>query len=122
MEYHIKTRDDIQKLMYDHYRIFNGREVVKELGEPLFVEIGDVWVFDEKERGFICWNPYNKKVKYLYVFYSFRKFGVGSMLISMLPTTEFHTVATEKSVRLFEKAGFEITKSFTKYFKMTRKA
>jgi len=120
MEYHIKDRGDIQKLMYDHYRIFNGREVVKELGEPLFVEIGDVWVFDEKERGFICWNPYSKKVKYLYVFYCFRKVGVGTMLISLLPAGSFETTATTKSVSLFERAGFSITKSFTKYFKMKR--
>lgn len=120
MEYHIKDRQDIQRLMYDHYRIFNGREVVKELGEPLFVEIGDVWLFDEKERGFICWNPYSKKVKYLYVFYSFRKVGVGSMLISMLPQGPLETMSTTKSVRLFENAGFKITKSFTKYFKMKR--
>lgn len=122
MEYHIKTRDDIQKLMYDHYRIFNGRAVVKELGEPLFVEIGDVWMFDEKERGFICWNPYSKKVKYLYVFYSFRKFGVGSMLVSMLPAGEFETVSTVKSVGIFERAGFQTVKSFVKYFKMKKSA
>ena len=121
MEYHIKDKSDIRKLMYDHYRVFNGREVVKELGEPLFVEMGDTWFFDEKDRGFICWNIYTRKVKYLYVFYSFRKFGVGSMLISLLPGGPFETVATEKSVRLFEKIGFEITKSFTKYFKMKRK-
>jgi hypothetical protein len=120
MEYHIKTSEDIKKLMYDHYLIFNGREVVKELGESLFVEIGDTWIFDEKQRGFICWNPYSKKVKYLYVFFPFRKFGVGSMLLSMLPSGEFSTTATKKSKSLFEKAGFKATKEFINYFKMKR--
>lgn len=120
MEYHIKTRNDIQTLMYDHYRIFNGREVVKEIGEPLFVEIGDVWIFDDKDRGFIAYNPYSKKVKYLYVFGSFRRIGIGNSFIEMLPSGEWNTIATKKSVRLFERSGFEITKAFTNYFKMKR--
>lgn len=120
MEYHIKNKDQIRTMMYDHYRIFNGREVVKELGEPLFIEFGDTWIFDDKERGFICYNQPQQSVKYLYVFYPFRGFGVGTMFLSMLPAGEFKTIATKKSKGLFEKAGFTITKEFVNYFKMKR--
>lgn len=120
MEYHIKSRSDIQTMMYDHYRIFNGRDVVKELGEPLFIDFGDTWIFDDKERGFITYNAAQKKVKYLYVFFPFRRFGVGSMFLSMLPKQEFNTVATKKSKSIFEKVGFETTREFTNYFKMQR--
>lgn len=107
-------------MMYDHYRIFNGRDVVKELGEPLFIEFGDTWIFDDKERGFICYNEAQKTVKYLYVFFPFRRFGVGSMFLTMLPKGELKTIATKKSKGLFEKYGFSTTKEFTNYFKMQR--
>lgn len=107
-------------MMYDHYRIFNGRDVVKELGEPLFIDFGDTWIFDDKERGFIAYNAAQKKVKYLYVFFPFRGYGVAKMFVSMLPAGEFETIATKKSKSIFEQAGFALTKEFVNYFKMKR--
>lgn len=107
-------------MMYDHYRIFNGRDIVKELGEPLFVEYGDTWIFLDNEKGFICFNKSYKRVKYLFVFKPFRGFGIGSELVSLLPSQYFEVTATKMSKTLFEKAGFQITKSFTNYFKMKK--
>lgn len=116
MEYHIKSDEDIKVFICDWHMIINDRNIAKELGEAVYVSIGDYWIVSEK--GFMCYNE--ETVKYLYIYPKWRKQGFGNYLVNLLPAQSFNTVATKLSLNIFLRNGFTIIKPYTNYFKLTR--
>lgn len=112
MEYNIKSNTDIQSLYSQHWYIFNDKSISKELAEQMFVEIGDLWII--QSDCFVCVN--SNTIKYLYVIPKSRGNGLGTYLLEIIPKRVYSAIATKKSVNIFTRSGYTITKSFKNFF------
>jgi|SRR5690606_3441677 len=92
-----------------------SRDVIKEMGEPLIVEKGKVWIFaylGTELVGFISY--YAESIIYAYTMPEFRGKGVFSLLYSELPTdVEWNVTASNASYPIFLKKGFTVIKNYS---------
>lgn len=112
MEYNIKNNTDIQSLYSQYWYIFNDKSISKELAEQMFVEIGDLWII--QSDCFVCVSY--DVIKYLYVIPKSRGNGLGTYLLEIIPKRIYSAIATKKSVNIFIRSGYTITKSFKNFF------
>jgi GNAT superfamily N-acetyltransferase len=100
------------------------RSIYKELGEPILYDVGDIWI--DNSKCFICINI-KGLLKYCYTFQEHRGKGYFSVLYTEIENylkaqgvTEIKTVATKQAKPIYEKLGYNTTKEFINYFKMTK--
>lgn len=91
----------------------SNREVIKELGEPIFIERGQRWIlcfFESQCLGFIGYN--SSKILYVYVKKEYRKKGVFNEMYSCLPIQNWEVVASNMILPIFLKKGFTVIKNY----------
>lgn len=108
-----------------------NREVNKELGEPITFEKEDVFLYYVKKDvgpiGFAAFNV-SKGVcflKYMFVEKEHRGGGIFKELLDAVKdlaqdekATHIQAISTNIGLPLYQKQGFEITKSFVNYHKI----
>lgn len=104
-----------------------NREVFKELGEPILFDEGDIWFFYKNGKdvvGFCCVLPQKSsmRLKYIYVHPDHRKNGIFKTLMDVAEEEtkekgfdKITAVATNQAYPLYQKRGYETTKSWTNY-------
>jgi GNAT superfamily N-acetyltransferase len=106
-----------------------NRQAIKELGEPILWQDGQVWLIACEGKvmtGFLTYleTERNYKVQYLYVLPDFRRLKVAARLYEAFEqqTTKkpIQAIATHMSLDFFKSAGFEVTKAFVNYFKVEK--
>lgn len=87
-----------------------NKRVIKELGEPLIYEDGDIWYV--WENGFGCKN--RERLKFLYVDPEFRGFGLGKTILKDLQkgSESLFTICPISTLGFYEKQGFKPVKTF----------
>jgi GNAT superfamily N-acetyltransferase len=99
------------------------RKVFNELGEALFYDEGDVWIFLDNSFG--CLN--GSKLKYLYTESEYRSQGKGSEVLNQIDqycksngVKEIKTVAPISRQSFYEKRGWKVTKTYSKWIKINK--
>ena len=100
-------------LQNDVYRDFEGSINYNE---------SQIWVLSfmkSKCIGFICYDE--KNILYIYTLPIYREKRVLSRMWEYVKSGEYSVLANNNSKHFFETKGFEITKSYKKWHKMTNK-
>lgn len=102
------------------------KQAITELGEPIIWNDAQEWYImtDNKQlAGFLAVTPYNNhyKINYWYVLPEYRGKNIAHKLYHEFIKYNFgklkiKAVATKMSLPIFQKFGFEVTKSFKNYF------
>jgi len=106
-----------------------SRKVLKELGEPIIFDDGDRFFIKQIQGQTVAFAALSGKgfLKYVYVKTSNRGQGLFLELYKSveemakaLEIKEITAVSTLQGLPLYQKNGFEITKSFTNYHKIKK--
>lgn len=106
-----------------------SREVFKELGEPILFDEGDAFFVKEASGRVVGFSAISKDgfLKYMYVVSDCRKMGLFSEMYEAVETaaqafgfSAIRAVSTGMALPIYQKKGFEITHSYTNYFKIKK--
>lgn len=113
--------ETVAKILGD---ILLSKKVFTELGEPILFEQGDRFFFEMHGRycrGFAALSS-SGKLKYMYVLEAERGKGLFSTLLASveemalsLKVFKIKATATASALPLYQKKGYEVTKSFTNF-------
>jgi len=116
----MKTKEQIITAIANYA---TDRTVYKDLGEPLFYDENDTWIF--LPNAFGCIN--NSKLKYLYTESNYRSLGKGSNILKQFDeyckenkVKELKTIAPISRKEFYEKRGWEVTAVLTNWIKIKK--
>jgi GNAT superfamily N-acetyltransferase len=116
----MKTKQEIVLAIANYS---TDRMVHKELGEPLFYDENDVWIF--LPNAFGCVNK--NKLKYLYTEPNYRSLGKGSSILEQFDDychdnkiKELKTIAPISRKDFYVKRGWEVTATLTNWIKIKK--
>jgi Acetyltransferase (GNAT) domain len=101
------------------------RSIVKELGEPILFDKGDTFYIKEINSEVVAFAAITDKnfLKYVYVVPNKRGLGLFSDLIKVIEKNHsglIKATATKIALPMYQAKGYQLIKSFSKYFKIQK--
>lgn len=98
-----------------------SQSVQRELGEPFKFKKDQTWYFAFEGSELVGLLAHNKDtILYAFTPVLHRGKRIFSKLYAEIPDQKWKVIANKTSKPIFEKLGFEVTKSFVNYFKMQK--